>query len=77
MLVGADAALTCVSFGAGAEVGSGLGRGVLEGAEAEDAGNNGPAVGDVRDHDGGGAFAGVPIKVHKGAVGGGKIEVAI
>lgn len=77
MFVGADAALTCVSFGAAAEAGSGIGRGVFEGAEAEDAGDYGPAVGDVGDHDGGGAFARVPIKVYEGAVRGGKIEVAV
>ena len=33
----------------------------FEGAEAEDAGDEGPEVGNVDDDDGGGGFAGVPV----------------
>ena len=36
-------------------------EGGFEGAEAEDAGDEGPEVGNVGDDDGGGGFAGVPV----------------
>lgn len=77
VLVGADAALAGVAFGTGGEAGAGVVGGVFEGAEAEDPRDDGPAVRDVGDHDGGGAFAGVPIQVQEEAVGGGEIEVAV
>ena len=52
-------------------------RGALEGAQAEDARDHGPAVGDVGDHDGGGRFAGVPVEVDEGAVAGSEVVVAV
>ena len=38
-------------------------RAGLEAAESEDAAEDGPAVRDVGDHHGGGAFSGVPVQV--------------
>lgn len=51
--------------------------GGFEGAEAEDAGDEGPEVGNVGYDDGGGGFAGVPVEVDEGAVAGGEVVVAI
>ena len=51
--------------------------GRLEGAEAKDAGDEGPEVGYVGDDDSGGGFSGVPVQVDEGAVAGGEIVVAI
>lgn len=43
----------------------------------EDAGEEGPAEGDVGDEDGGGRFANVPVEVDEGAVGFGEVVVAV
>ena len=56
--------------------GFGTGRG-LEGAEAKNAGDEGPEVGYVGHDDGGGGFAGVPIEVDEGTVARGKVVVAV
>ena len=53
------------------------GGGGFEGAEAEDAGDEGPEVRDVGDDDGGGGFARVPVEVDEGAVAGGEVVVAV
>lgn len=51
--------------------------GGFEGAEAEDAGDEGPEVRDVGDDDGGGGLARVPVEVDEGAVARGEVVVAV
>ena len=64
--------MEAVAFGEGVGAAGGF-----EGAEAEDAGDEWPEVGDVGDDDGGGGFTGVPVEVDEGAVAGGKVVVAV
>ncbi len=52
-------------------------EGGFEGAEAEDAGDEGPEVGHVGDDDGGGGLARVPVEVDEGAVARGEVVVAV